>query len=462
VFCRFIDTAEYVAEHLGRLLGRGATVAAVTGTLPPAERIARIAELSTTKGRHVLVATDCLSEGVNLQDAFQAVVHYDLAWNPTRHEQREGRVDRFGQRHSEVRAVTLYGRDNRIDGIVLEVLLRKHEAIRKATGVSVPVPDESNTVIEAVLEGLLLRQRDPEQLVFEGMVTEQRDALYVEWESAAERERETRTKYAQAGIHPEEVARELAEIRAALGTHEEVAGFVPASLTGLGGIVTPTGDGFAAATTTLPLGLRDALPSPHAEPLPFHRDQPVPRGHAVLARTDRSVEAVARYVLDAALDPALDPALRPARRCGVIRTLAVPTRTTLLLVRYRFHVTLPSRTGERTIVVEEARVLGYRGSPADPQWLDDLAAHGLLAATADANVPTDQARDFAERALAGLDALGPALVAHGDELANRLRDGHRRVRAVTGQVRRGLTVVAQRPADVLGVYVYLPVLGVAR
>jgi SNF2 family DNA or RNA helicase len=45
----------------------------------------------------VLVATDCLSEGVNLQEHFDAVVHYDLSWNPTRHEQREGRVDRFGQ-----------------------------------------------------------------------------------------------------------------------------------------------------------------------------------------------------------------------------------------------------------------------------------------------------------------------------------------------------------------------------
>jgi SNF2 family DNA or RNA helicase len=45
----------------------------------------------------VLVATDCLSEGINLQEHFDAVVHYDLSWNPTRHEQREGRVDRFGQ-----------------------------------------------------------------------------------------------------------------------------------------------------------------------------------------------------------------------------------------------------------------------------------------------------------------------------------------------------------------------------
>ncbi len=96
VFCRFIPTAEYVAEHLAASLGKKAHVAAMTGTLPPAERRDRIHDLTAEPGRHVLVATDCLSEGVNLQEHFQAVVHYDLAWNPTRHEQREGRVDRFG------------------------------------------------------------------------------------------------------------------------------------------------------------------------------------------------------------------------------------------------------------------------------------------------------------------------------------------------------------------------------
>src|SRR5690606_16296417 len=112
-------TADYVAQHLEGVVGENVAVASVTGTLPPDLREARIAELTAQPGRHVLVATDCLSEGVNLQDHFQAVVHYDLAWNPTRHEQREGRVDRFGQTRDIVRAVTVYGRDNRIDGIVL-------------------------------------------------------------------------------------------------------------------------------------------------------------------------------------------------------------------------------------------------------------------------------------------------------------------------------------------------------
>ncbi len=92
VFCRFIPTAEYVAGEFRKKL-RGVEVAAVTGTLPPAEREERVRELGKHKKR-VLVATDCLSEGINLQEHFDAVFHYDLSWNPTRHEQREGRVDR--------------------------------------------------------------------------------------------------------------------------------------------------------------------------------------------------------------------------------------------------------------------------------------------------------------------------------------------------------------------------------
>jgi superfamily II DNA or RNA helicase len=227
VFCRFIDTAEYVAEHLDSALGRNVDVAAVTGTLPPAEREQRIRDLTGGSARHVLVATDCLSEGVNLQDAFQAVVHYDLAWNPTRHEQREGRVDRFGQRAPVVRAVTIYGTDNHIDGIVLNVLIRRHQAISKATGVSVPVPDGSDNVVQALLEGLVLRGQDPDQLTLDLGLREKTDALRRDWESAADKEKTSRTKYAQRAIHPEDVAAEVAAVRAALGQHAEIESSPP-------------------------------------------------------------------------------------------------------------------------------------------------------------------------------------------------------------------------------------------
>jgi len=148
VFCRYIPTAEYVAEWLDGKLGRKTVVRAVTGTLSPQQRLQRIEELADLAGeepaaRRVLVATDCLSEGVNLQHHFDAVVHYDLAWNPTRHDQREGRVDRFGQQRDTVKVITLYGSDNGIDGKVLEVLIKKHRQIRKDLGISVSVLEET-------------------------------------------------------------------------------------------------------------------------------------------------------------------------------------------------------------------------------------------------------------------------------------------------------------------------------
>jgi superfamily II DNA/RNA helicase len=107
IFCRYIATAHYLHQHL-KARFPGVTVDVVTGELAPEERKARVAALGEADHR-LLIATDCLSEGINLQQHFSAVVHYDLSWNPTRHEQREGRVDRFGQesargaRHAHVR-----------------------------------------------------------------------------------------------------------------------------------------------------------------------------------------------------------------------------------------------------------------------------------------------------------------------------------------------------------------------
>jgi hypothetical protein len=136
------------------------------------------------------VATDCLSEGVNLQGYFTAVILYDLAWNPTRHEQREGRIDRFGQRATTIRAITLYGLDNPVDGVVLDVLIRKHEAIKKSTGVSVAMPTNSALVMQAVFEGLILRGQDPQQqALFEMPGFSSQQELFDTWQQTADRRR---------------------------------------------------------------------------------------------------------------------------------------------------------------------------------------------------------------------------------------------------------------------------------
>ncbi|MFI2303130.1 helicase-related protein [Actinacidiphila glaucinigra] len=478
VFCRYIPTAEYLAEQLANdpetkkrgPLGAKTVVKAVTGTLSPQQRIQRIEELATEAGedaaaRRVLIATDCLSEGVNLQHHFDAVIHYDLAWNPTRHDQREGRVDRYGQKKDQVRVITLYGDDNGIDGKVLEVLIKKHRQIKKDLGISVSVPDEMSTgVTDAIVEWLLLRGRQGEQEALFGSDAFQQSFADLEqdWNSAAEREKASRSRFAQRSIHPEEVAREVASVREALGSAGEIATFVRDSLNALGGVLRATGPDFTAEVGGTPAGLRDALaPVVGAEviekdrPIPFRADPAVARGEAALVRTDPVVAALAGHVLNAALDTQAD-GVRPARRCGVITTDAVATRTTLLLVRYRFHLTLPSRSGEKQIVAEDARLLAFRGSPKNAQWLTQEDAVALLDATATANTDPDFGERTMSRILGQLPEVAAHLEAYGDELAAGLNESHRRVRKAADEIVRGLRVTAQKPADILGAYVYLP------
>lgn len=464
IFCRFIDTAHYVAEHLADAIGNKqapVTVISVTGELPPAERERRVAELTATEGMRVLVATDCLSEGVNLQEGFSAVVHYDLCWNPTRHEQREGRVDRYLQRKDVVRALTLYGEDNGIDGIVLDVLIRRHRAIAKATGVAVPVPGDGQGLIDALAEGLLLRgESSRDQLMLDIKLNAKAAELEKAWSSAAEKERASRARFAQNTIQPEEVAQQVDEVRAALGSHGDLEKFLTASLSSLGSTITSTDDGFTAVTATLPLGARTSLSPNLHDPLPFHADPPADRGHAVIARTDPAVQALARYVLESALDSTVAPHERPARRAGVILTDAVSTRTTLLLVRLRFHLTLPTLSGSRQKVAEDAAVLAFEGSPDAATWLADDEAERLVSARPGGNVPPPVSQQWMRGVLSGLDDLQPVLAQVAEHRAQRILDAHLRARAGSSRdaerSRRGLAVTPQQPVDILSVQLLMP------
>jgi len=213
---------------------RGVEFVAVTGNLPPDEREERVRQLAESEKR-VLVCTDCLSEGINLQENFDAVIHYDLSWNPTRHEQREGRVDRYGQEKPKIRVLTYYGPDNQIDGIVLNVLISKHKKIRNSLGISVPVPVDADQVIEAIFEGSLLRSKkgsaEEQMLLFEDFMKPKKEQLYGQWDAALEREEKlSQTMFSHRPIKVEEVARELQAVRAAIGSGVQVAAFTKEAL----------------------------------------------------------------------------------------------------------------------------------------------------------------------------------------------------------------------------------------
>lgn len=462
VFCRYIPTADYLAEHLTTALTKknpGLRIDAVTGNLPPEERELSVGALTGHDGPRLLIATDCLSEGINLQDGFTAVVHYDLAWNPTRHEQREGRVDRFGQQAPVVRTVTYYGEDNGIDGIVLDVLIRRHKNILRATGVSVPVPVDSTTVMKAIWESLLLRGKEAEQLTLDfGEATTQSlaETVEVEWINVAEREKASRSRFRQAGIKPAAVSELLDEIRRALGGPADAENFTRTALSLLGATVADTSDGFTARIDTLPPEVRNQLPSTKDHRLHFHESLPVPAGHHVLNRVDPAVEALSRYVLDAALDPALSPLLRPGRRAGVTRSAAVHKVTTLLVVRFRFEVTLPGSRKTVTQVAEDAHFVAFTASGEAVTWLPPEQVDDLLTIPPTGNVADSLAHAQLRRALTRLPGLQRHLEQTGRAKAQQLVTEHRDVRAASRSSGRAVTAELLPPPDVLGVYVFLP------
>ncbi len=473
LFCKFIPTAEYVAEHLDKALGKKVKVVAVTGTLPPEEREARIAELGeATAGdgqQRVLVATDCLSEGINLQQLFDAVVHYDLSWNPTRHEQREGRVDRLGQPSDTVRMLTFHGTNNRIDPIVLDVLLRKHEAIRRSTGVSVPVPGDASQVLEALTEGLFTRG-DGIQLTLDVQAEEERDALHAEWEaSAGKYGPRGRTIYAQATIDPTEVATEVEGARAAIGTGGDVRQFLHDVALAVGGSATDRPGPSPRLAVDLSATNRriKELVGPGHERVRAAFEPPTRPGETLVTRTHPVVESLASHVVDTALDE--HATTRVAARGGAVRTTAVDTRTTLLLVRMRFSITVATsgslmteggRAGDRTkqtLLAEDVAALAFTGAPDNATWLPMAEAEALFDATATGPITQDQRQRFVGNVIHAVDHLRPALEEMATDRAADLRDAHVRVRQAARTKRpKTVTVDPHLPVDLLGVYVLLP------
>ena len=456
IFCRFIDTADYVAAQLREKLKK-VEVVAITGTLPPKEREDRIAELGKHPQR-VLVCTDCLSEGVNLQTLFDSVIHYDLSWNPTRHEQREGRVDRFGQVREKVRVLTYFGVDNQIDGVVLDVLLRKHKKIKSDLGVSVSVPGSSEEVIKALFEGMELRGgADLSQQMFLPGLDPIRDKLHAGWEDAREKEKRSRSRFAQHAIKTVEVKAELDAIREAIGVGPTVNRFVHdvLHLAGVPVSTKPKETVEVGVSNETARALRHAIG--REKPFLGRFNLPVDEGVIYLSRTHPIVEGLASYTLDTALDDIQAEDERTiARRCGVTKTKGVAEKTSLLVVRLRYHLDIKRRNGSNALLLaEEVLTLAFTGSQADPQWLDEDDSKNLLDVTPSGNLPGSLVTQQLQHFIGGVDDLRPKLDEVAMTRADALKDAHTRIRQsakITGTIK----VTPTGEVDILGCFILLP------
>ena len=129
IFTAFSDTADYLYANVSKFAKEkfGLETAEITGTVDGKTTISKLrADLNTvltcfspvSKGKSVLmpgskdeldilIATDCISEGQNLQDC-DYLVNYDIHWNPVRIIQRFGRIDRIGSKNEHIQLVNFW------------------------------------------------------------------------------------------------------------------------------------------------------------------------------------------------------------------------------------------------------------------------------------------------------------------------------------------------------------------
>lgn len=450
VFCRFIATAHYLGRHLDGKF-KNVTVDVVTGELTSDERKEKVATLGDAE-RRVLIATDCLSEGVNLQEHFDAVVHYDLSWNPTRHEQREGRVDRFGQERPVVRATLMYGANNPVDGAVLDVILRKAAKIREELGVPVPVPGEGHTLTQVLLKAVLLKRRGGDTSTMK-----QLELFDESWKDAAEKAKKNRTVFAQRRLKPEDVLPEWDKSLAAVGGREDVQRFAGRALARLGSGLEALRRGFKVPLGALPEDVRERLESEALTGtiLIDFAYPPAPRCRSV-QRSHPLVSVLAETLLERTLGSAVEDAESDPGvlgRVGCWTSADVTARTVVALLRLR-HQLVSQRSGRcSTLLVEEATALAWTGSSSNPlQGADALA---LMAPPPAVDPPAHVRERAVQQALAHLEAHLGELDAFAQHRAQALLADHRRVREAA-DARGSYTVTALLPADVIGLFVLLP------
>ena len=213
--------------------------------------------------------------------------------------------------------------------------------------------------------------------------------------------------FAQETIKVEEVGRELAAVRDAIGSSVDVARFVPDALWRSGAVVTErAGRGPARPRARSPRRPRADRRPRRRGPRPGSSCR-CPRACVYLNRTHPFVEGLAGYVMDTALDPLGRGRGPPVRRDP--HRARSQRRTTLLLVRFRFHiVTADGRRARRRCWPRTARSSPSPARPRTPNGSTTTRPQPARRRARGERRRPSRPRDFVRKVVDGFDLLAPA------------------------------------------------------
>lgn len=164
IFTERIETMKYLAEHLRQDLGLKANaIQEISGGMSDAEQQRIVEEFGRTESpMRVLVASDVASEGLNLHYLSHRMIHFDIPWSLMVFQQRNGRIDRYGQKkRPDIRYMLIESDNKQIKGDmrIIEILVTKEEQVLKNIGDPAlllgkfSIEDEELVVADAIENG---------------------------------------------------------------------------------------------------------------------------------------------------------------------------------------------------------------------------------------------------------------------------------------------------------------------
>lgn len=472
VFCQYIQTAEYVGQYITKQLAankkyKKAVVGIVTSRLADEERKMKIDALSQEE-RHVLVCTDCLSEGVNLQQGFEAVIHYDLPWNPNRMEQRNGRIDRFGQTAQSVLISTLHAKNNLVDNIVLNVLYKKQKEIRKKLGVYLPIADNDASLMETIMQRIfdakVPTKTDNMQLsLFDEnpeWMRQQDEELEIQLKKMEENEKISHTYFAHNNkqMDPTRLTASLKEAKSVIGGVEDTRDFVVELLMHVG-VSVHTDEAplcYSFQRLELPEKLRHYFANKATSKgvVRISFASPTPKHYMYIGRNHTFVEDLSRAVVN----DSVNSGELGACRALVMATAEVQKRTTILLMRVR-SVIRDKKIENRELVGEEMIFVGYRGKIDNHDFLtQEEAKHLFLNSMPSGNMDMATQKTLLSNSIRWIDSE-TELREHTDnialERASHLVDAFAKYRTYL-KASEYQVVEPVLPMDVIAAYLFVP------
>jgi superfamily II DNA or RNA helicase len=255
LFTKYKDTLDYLEKHLKT---KDFETFVMHGDMSLNARTEIFGKFDRAK-KAILIATDVISEGLNLQRLASNVVHYELPWNPNRLEQRNGRVDRIGQKREIVNIRTLVV-DKSMDKEILDLLLEKQRTIELDRDYAAAYFGDEESLKSIILEASTKKRSkkkgvDPNlpDLFTSAGIDETKKAVRQAFSSPEEDKKrkkriEEESFYSSLDIELPEIDKRIEETKRIVGSQEEVLIFVKAALSRFNSALIDKGSGFYEIT----------------------------------------------------------------------------------------------------------------------------------------------------------------------------------------------------------------------